>query len=88
MISKVESFPYPEKQETSEVGRRMQRPKRCVTINNNKDEDNSPKNNIHNNACQASSKKKFRQTIKRFLINFRKYLFEIVMKSFQVKLKF
>ena len=31
MISLVESFPYPDKQGTPEEGRRIQRPKRCVT---------------------------------------------------------
>ena len=44
MVSQVESFLCPDKQGTPEEGRRMQRPKPWVTTNNNKDEDNSPKN--------------------------------------------
>ena len=40
----VESFSYPDKQGTPEEGRRIKWPKRCITTNNNKDEDNSPKN--------------------------------------------
>ena len=43
MISLIESFPYPDKQGTPEEGRRIQRPKRCVTINNNKDGENFEK---------------------------------------------
>ena len=38
MNTYVESFPYPDKQGTPEEGRRIQRPKRCATTNNNKDE--------------------------------------------------
>ena len=38
-------------------GRRIQRQERCVRNNNNKNEDNSPKNNIKNIAFQASSQK-------------------------------
>ena len=60
MISQVKSFPYPDKQRAPEEGQRIQRPKRYVTYNNNKDEDNSPKNNTQNIAHQASSQK-FRQ---------------------------
>ena len=41
MISQVESF----KQRTLGEGRRIQQSIRCVSTNNNKDEDNSPKNN-------------------------------------------
>ena len=48
MISKVESFPYPDKQGTAEEGRRIQRPKRCVTTNDYKGEDNIPKNHKQN----------------------------------------
>ena len=44
MISQVESFRCLYKQGTPEEDRRIQRPKRCVSINRNKDEDNSPKN--------------------------------------------
>ena len=48
MICQVESFLCPDKQGTPEEGRRIQQPKRCVSINNNKDEDNSPKNHSQN----------------------------------------
>ena len=48
MISLVESFPYPDKQGTPEENRRIQRPKRCISTNNNKDVDNSPKNHTQN----------------------------------------
>ena len=41
--------------------RRIQRPKRYVSTSNNKDEDESPKNNTQNIAHQASSQK-FRQS--------------------------
>ena len=44
IISAVESFLWPNKQETPEEGRGIQRPKRCVSTNTNKDENNSPKN--------------------------------------------
>ena len=44
MISRVESFLCPDKQGAHEEDRRIPRPKRYVTINNNKDEDNSRKN--------------------------------------------
>ena len=37
--------------------RRIQRTKRCVSTNNNKDEDNSPKNHNQNNTNQDSSPK-------------------------------
>ena len=48
MIS-LKSFPYLNNQGTpEEESRRIQRPKCCVTKNKNKDEDNSPKNNKHN----------------------------------------
>ena len=58
MISQIKSFPYPDKQGTPEKGRRMQRLKRCVTININKDEDNSPKNNTkYKKRMQQSSRK-------------------------------
>ncbi len=40
MISQVESFLCPDKQETPEQGRRIQRLKRCASTNGNKDEDN------------------------------------------------
>ena len=45
--------------QTSEEGRRTYRPKRCG--NNNKDEDNSPKN--LNDKNQQASSQKFRQLI-------------------------
>ena len=48
MISQVESFPCPDKQGTPEEGRRIKRPKRWGSTNNNKDEDNSPKNHTKN----------------------------------------
>ena len=60
MISQVESFLFPDKQGTPEKDWRIQRPKRCVTTNNNKDEDNSPKNHTQNIVHQASSKKSWR----------------------------
>ena len=41
MISNIESFLCPDKQETPEEGQRIQWPKRCEK--NIKDEDNSPK---------------------------------------------
>ena len=44
-------------QQTPEEGRRIYRPKRCG--NNNKDEDNSPKN--LNDKNQQASSQKFRQ---------------------------
>ena len=62
IISQLESCPCPDKQGTPEEGRRIQRPKRWITTNNNKDEGNSPKNNAQNIAHQASSQK-FRQII-------------------------
>ena len=43
-ISPVESFQCLDKQGTTEEGWRIQRLKHCVSTNNNKDEDNSPKN--------------------------------------------
>ena len=43
MISLVESFLRPDKQGTSEEGRRILRLKRCDNKSNNKDEDNIPK---------------------------------------------
>ena len=48
MISQVESFLCPDKQGTPEEGRRIQQPKHCVTTNDNKDEENSPKNHTQN----------------------------------------
>ena len=39
MISQVESFLCPDKQETPEEGRRIQRLKRCASTYCNKDED-------------------------------------------------
>ena len=44
MISQVESFLCPDEQGTLEEGWRIHQPKCCVSTNNNKDEDNSPKN--------------------------------------------
>ena len=48
MISQVRSFIYLDKQGTPEEGWAIQRPKHCITNSNNKDEDNSPKNNTQN----------------------------------------
>ena len=48
MTSQTKSFPCPDKQGTPEEGRSIQWPKRCVLTNNNKDGDNSPKNNTYN----------------------------------------
>ena len=62
MISQGELFLCPDKQGTPEEGRRIQRPKRCITTNSNKKADNSPKNNTQKIAHQASSKK-FKQKI-------------------------
>ena len=50
--------------QTPEEGRRTYRPKRCGNNNNNKDEDNSPKN--LNDKNQQASSQKFRQLIKGF----------------------
>ena len=47
MISQAESFLWPDKQGTPDEGRRIQRPKRCFTTNNN-DEEKFEKN--HNNS--------------------------------------
>ena len=60
MISLVKSFPYLDKQGTPEECQWIQRPKRCVTTNNNKVEDNNPKSSKQNTTHQASSQK-FRQ---------------------------
>ena len=54
MISKIESFLYPDKQGTPEEGWRTQWPKRCDK--NNKDEDNNLKTLTDKNH-QASSQK-------------------------------
>ena len=43
-VSQVESFLCPDKQGTPEESWRIQWPQHCVSTNNNKDEDNSPKN--------------------------------------------
>ena len=59
MIYHVESFPYPDKQETSEEGQWIQKLKRCVSTNNNKDVDNSPKNHTQNIVHQESYLKYF-----------------------------
>ena len=45
MIFQVESFQCPDKQGTPKEGWRIQWPKRYVTTNNNKDEDDNPKIN-------------------------------------------
>ena len=50
MISQIESFLYSDKQGTPEKGQRIQRPKHCVSIYHNKDEDNIPKNHDQNNS--------------------------------------
>ena len=42
-LSHIDGFSYVEL--NAEERRMIQRPKGCVTTNNNKDEDNSPKNN-------------------------------------------
>ena len=47
MIQPAKSFPYPDKQGTPEEGRRIQQSKRCVTTNNNKNENNSLKKVTH-----------------------------------------
>ena len=52
MISKVELFLCPAKHVSSEEGQRIQRQKCYITTNNNKDEDNSPKN--HNTKYTSS----------------------------------
>ena len=49
MVSQVESFLCPDKQRTPKKGWRIQRPKRCVSTNNHKNEDSSLKNNNQNN---------------------------------------
>ena len=48
MISHVKSFLIPYKRGTPEEGHKTQRQKRFVKTNNNKDEDNCPKNNTLN----------------------------------------
>ena len=60
MISQVEPFLCTDKQRTTEGGWRIEWPKCCVSINNNKDKDNSLKNYTQNIAHQASFQK-FRQ---------------------------
>ena len=50
MISQVESFLCPHKQDKPEEGRRLQRPKRFVLTYHNKDEENIPKNHNKNNS--------------------------------------
>ena len=56
MISQVKSFPYLDKQGTPEEDRRIQRLKRCALAKNNKDEDNSPKNNTKYYTSSITSK--------------------------------
>ena len=63
MISQVESFLCPDKQGKPEKDWRIEQLKHCVTTNNNKDEDKSPKNHTQNIAHQASSQK-LRQIMK------------------------
>ena len=50
----VESFLCLDKKEAPEEGRLMQQPKRCASTNNNKDEDNCPKNHNQNKAYKTS----------------------------------
>ena len=59
MISQVESFLCPDKQGIPEEGRRIQQVKHFVKTNNNKDEDNSLKNNTQY-IIQQTSTQKFR----------------------------
>ena len=59
MISQVESFLCQNKQGIAEKGRRIQLSK-SVSTNNNKAEDNNPKNHTQNITHQTSSQK-FRQ---------------------------
>ena len=54
LISLVELFLYLDKQGTPEVGRWIQRPKRCVLTYHYKDEDNSPKNHNQNNIYRST----------------------------------
>ena len=61
MISQVQSFLCPDKQETPEEGQRIQQLK-CVSTNNSKDEDKNLKNHNQNNSYQASSEK-FKQML-------------------------
>ena len=61
MISQVESLPYPDEQGTTEEDRRIQQPKRSITTDNHKDEDNSPKNPAQSIVHQASSQKFIRK---------------------------
>ena len=44
MLSQVELFLYSDKQGRLEEGRKIQRPKRNILIDHNKDDDNSLKN--------------------------------------------
>ena len=48
MISQVESFLCCDEHGTPEEGRKKQRLKRCISTNDNKDKDNSPKNYTQN----------------------------------------
>ena len=57
MISQVESFLCPNKQGSLKESRGIQWLKCCVSTNNNKDEENSPKSHTQNNSHEASSKK-------------------------------
>ena len=57
MTSQVISFLCPDKQGTPNEGWRIQWPKRCVSTNNNKDEDSSLKNRIQNITHQPSFQK-------------------------------
>ena len=55
-ISQVASFLWPDKQATPEESRRTQWPKRYITTNNSKDEDNSSKNHTQNQAFLSNTK--------------------------------
>ena len=55
MISQVESFLCPDKQGIPEESQRIQWLKPCVSTNNKKNEDNSPKNHNENNALLNSA---------------------------------
>ena len=66
MISRAESFLCLDKYETLEESQSIQRPKLWVSINHNKDENNSLKSQKQNNAHEAYSQK-FKQRIRMYL---------------------
>ena len=67
MVSQVESYLRPDKQGTPEEGCRKQWPKHCVTINNNKDEDNEKTSEKFNNCI--NKQKEGNKTFKQMLVN-------------------